>query len=34
MEQRSLRNWGNGYWWEPGEALPDRAPDFERVVPQ
>ena len=34
VEQRAQKNWGQGYWWTPGEALPDRAPDFERAVGQ
>lgn len=34
MQQRSMKDWGQGYWWTPGEALPDRAPDFERAVGQ
>ena len=28
MERRSRKEWGQDYWWEPGEALPDRAPDI------
>jgi len=31
MRQRAMKDWGQGYWWAPGEALPDRAPDFERA---
>lgn len=31
MKQRAQRDWGQGYWWEPGEAVPDRAPDFSRM---
>jgi hypothetical protein len=34
MRQRAMKDWGQGYWWTPGEALPDRAPDFERAVGQ
>lgn len=34
MQQRSMKDWGQGYWWTPGGALPDRAPDFERAVGQ
>lgn len=26
MKQRAYRDWGQRYWWEPGETLPDRAP--------
>jgi hypothetical protein len=32
MQQRSMRDWGQGYWWGPGEAGPDRAPEFERIA--
>lgn len=32
MKQRSRKEWGQGYWWEPGEALPDRAPDLEAAA--
>jgi hypothetical protein len=28
MRARAQRDWGQAYWWEPGEALPDRAPDM------
>ena len=31
MQQRAQRDWGQGYWWEPGAALPDRAPDFSNI---
>lgn len=34
MQQRAHKDWGQGYWWTPGEALPDRAPDFERAFGQ
>jgi hypothetical protein len=27
MKRRAQKDWGQGYWWAPGEALPDRAPD-------
>lgn len=29
MRANSLTNFGQDWWWAPGEALPDRAPDFE-----
>lgn len=32
MQQRAQKDWGQGFYWTPGEALPDRAPDFSRVV--
>lgn len=28
VEQRARKNWGQEYFWAPGEALPDRAPDL------
>jgi hypothetical protein len=31
MQQRAQRDWGQGYWWAPGEALPDRPPEFEEA---
>lgn len=34
MQQRAQRDWGQEYYWTPGEALPDRAPDFGRAVGQ
>jgi hypothetical protein len=32
MQQRAQRDWGQGYWWAPGEFTPDRAPNFERIA--
>lgn len=29
MQQRAMKDWGQGYYWPPGEAMPERAPDFE-----
>lgn len=34
MQQRAQKDWGQGYWWVPGEAAPDRAPDMGRMVGQ
>ena len=34
MQQRAQRDWGQGFWWEPGEMLPERAPDFARAAGQ
>lgn len=28
IEQRAQKQWGQGMWWAPGEALPDRLPDY------
>jgi hypothetical protein len=32
MKQRAQKDWGQRYWWEPGEAMPDRAPDLEAAT--
>jgi hypothetical protein len=32
MRQRARKDWGQRYWWEPGEPMPERAPDFEAVT--
>lgn len=32
VEQRAQKQWGNSYWWAPGEGLPDRVPDFAAAV--
>lgn len=32
MKDRTRRDWGQRYWWEPGEPLPDRAPDLAAAV--
>jgi hypothetical protein len=31
MRSRARKEWGQGYWWEPGEPAPDRAPDLSAV---
>jgi len=31
MKSRAQREFGQQYYWEPGEALPDRAPDLGRA---
>lgn len=28
MRSRAMQDWGQDYYWQPGEALPDRAPDL------
>lgn len=28
MERQAQKDWGQGYWWAPGEAVPERAPDL------
>lgn len=32
MKRRAEREFGQSYWWEPGELAPDRAPDMEKAV--
>ena len=32
MQQRAQKDWGQAYWWSPGEATPDRAPDLSRIT--
>lgn len=34
MKQRARKDYGNEFWWEPGDAMPDRAPDFANAVGQ
>ena len=34
IERRSLRNYGQRYWWRPGRTSPDRGPDFNQMLPQ
>lgn len=34
MQQRAQRDWGQGFWWAPGERLPERLPDFARAAGQ
>lgn len=31
QRDRALRDWGQEYWWEPGEPVPDRAPDLSEA---
>lgn len=31
MRARAQKDWGQDYWWSPGEAAPDRAPDLSKV---
>jgi hypothetical protein len=32
MRSRAMKDWNTDYYWTPGEALPDRAPDLGRAV--
>lgn len=31
QRKRAAKDWEQDYWWEPGEAVPDRAPDLSAV---
>lgn len=31
MKQRAYKAWGSRYWWAPGDAIPDRAPDLSEA---
>jgi hypothetical protein len=31
MRARAQKNWGQDYWWSPGETAPDRAPDLSKI---
>lgn len=32
MKTKAYKDFGQSYWWEPGETVPDRAPDFEAAI--
>lgn len=32
MRSNAQRNYGSGYWWEPGQGVPDRAPDLATAI--
>lgn len=32
MRERAHKDWGQDFWWRPGEGLPDRAPDMENAL--
>lgn len=32
MKRRAQKEYGQKFWWEPGESAPDRAPDFANAV--
>jgi hypothetical protein len=34
MQQTAAKDWGQGYWWQPGTGGPQRAPDFGKAVGQ
>ena len=31
QKSRAQQDWNQGFWWEPGEAAPDRAPDLSTM---
>lgn len=32
IRSRAAKDWDQGFWWEPGAPLPERAPSFEDVA--
>lgn len=32
IQQRTRKEFGQQWWWTPGEATPERAPDFASAV--
>lgn len=34
VRNRAQKDWRQDYWWEPGDALPDRAPDLGVIAGQ
>ena len=32
MRSRAMKDWNQDWYWTPGEAMPDRAPDLGRIV--
>ncbi|WKB53026.1 hypothetical protein [Eleftheria terrae] len=32
MRDKAEKDWGQGFWWEPGSGGPDRAPDFANAL--
>ena len=32
MKSRAMKDWNTEYFWQPGEMLPDRAPDFSKAI--
>ena len=33
MQQRAQADWGQSFWWQPGQGMPERGPDLGRAVP-
>lgn len=34
QRDKAQKDWQQGFWWEPGDPTPDRAPDFTNVTGQ
>ena len=34
LQRRAMRDYGQEYWWRPGENLPDRSPNLQGVMGQ
>jgi hypothetical protein len=32
VRARAMKDWHQDYYWQPGEIVPDRAPDLSRAV--
>lgn len=33
IQNKAKKDWGQRFWWEPGDTLPDRAPNLGAVAP-
>lgn len=33
IQNKAQKDWGQEFWWRPGESTPERAPDFAEVAP-
>lgn len=31
QKAKHMKDWGGGYWWEPNDTMPDRAPNIEAI---
>lgn len=32
IRQRTQKDYGQGWWWAPGETVPERMPDFGKAI--
>lgn len=32
MQDRAQKDWGQSFWWQPGQGMPERGPDLERAA--